>query len=324
VIIAAFVLRERARPGGGGVLAVWRDVRSLWSWALALVVATIDVGWYALAYRAGGDEFVAVQLVHENVQRFAGRGVFGMHGGRPVFAMALELVTDLAPWNLVLPWAALQWTRGRREDEGGRFLHTWWLVILAVFTVAYGKRSVYLLPLYPAIAILAARALAAALATVPVEASRLWGLVAIPVRVRRAFPAHPATALVALAIVVFDVVLLGVGQITREFSDRRKSLVSFAREVDARLPVDARVRAGGALSDSDLQVLAYRLDRSIPRADVPAAVADGVRVYCLMPARAADALEEPGAEQLVVSERRGVEVALVVGLLEGGCAAITR
>ncbi len=324
VIIVAFVLREHARRGGGGALAVWSDVRALWSWPLALLVVTVDLGWYALAYRAGGDEFLAVQLMHENVQRFAGRGVFGMHGGRPVLAMALELVTDLAPWNLVLPWAAFQWTRGRREDEGGRFLHAWWLAILAVFTLAYGKRSIYLLPLYPAIALLAGRALAAALVKVPAEASHLWGRVPIPARARRAFPAHPATALVALAIVVFDVVLLGVGQVAREFSDRRKSLVSFAREVDRQLPADARLHAGTGLSDSDLQVLAYRLARAIPRGAALVPVADTPRVYCLLPAPAADALAEPGAERLVVSERRGAQVALVGGLREGDCAAITR
>ena len=161
LVILAFVCREswrdgRSRPGDPLAVAL-AAIRRLWSWPLVALVVAADLGWYLLAFRQGGTEFLEVQLLHENVDRIVGRGVFGKHGGRSRFTMLIELATDLVPWNLVLVWAAYRVAARPRADDGERFLHAWWIVVVAVFTVAYGKRDVYLLPLYPAIALLAGR-----------------------------------------------------------------------------------------------------------------------------------------------------------------------
>jgi 4-amino-4-deoxy-L-arabinose transferase-like glycosyltransferase len=299
--------------GGGSLAHAIAVVGRLWSWPLVAFVVLVDAGWYVLAYRRGGAEFLAVQLLHENVDRLVGRGVFGMHGGRSRLAMVVELATDLVPWNLVLVWAAVAWARGARADRGERFLHAWWLVIVGVFTAAYGKRDIYLLPLYPALALLAGRALATA-SQAP-AGGRLFGVVPIPDALRRRFPARPAVALVALAVVVFDVTLVTVSEIARLHSVRRRSLLAFAREVETKVPPGAALYAAPDLEGSDLQVLAFRLRRVIPRAPAPdvATLHAGTAalVYVLMPAAAADTRSDARTQPLAVSSRRGTNVALV-------------
>jgi len=273
-------------------------LRALWSWRLAALVLVVDVGWYAAATWVGGRDFLARQILHENVDRFVGRGVFGMHGGRSRLTMVANLATDLLPWNLVLVAAAARWWRGAREDELGRFLHVWWITIVAVFTAAYGKRGVYLLPLYPAVALLAARALASVLAAwrepARVPAPALAAL-------RRVTTAPPVRALAAL-VVAIDLGVLVIGQGVRVRRGARGSLVPFAREVAARVPEASPLVADDDLDESDLLVLAYRLRRTLPRA---ACVAGAHRLVTPRPAA-------PVVEPLVVSRRRGVPVALVL------------
>jgi hypothetical protein len=137
-------------------------------------------------------------------------------------------------------------------------------VILVFFTVAFGKRDGYLLPLFPAIAVLAGRALAAWLEMIG-DPPHLLALVPVPAGLRRAFPGRSALALVAIAIAAFDLVLLGTSQAVRVYRDRQDSLVRFARTVADRIPNGAGLYADADLNEGDLLMLAYRLDRPIPR-----------------------------------------------------------
>jgi len=289
LVIGAFALVGERRPDRLG---------ALWSWPLAVGAAVVAVGWYAAAYRSGGAEFLHVQLLQENLQRFVGRGEFTHARWRRPLRMELTLMTELLPWSLVLPWAAIAWWRGRREDEGGRFLHVWWIAILAFFTLAAGKRAVYLLPLYPAVALLAARALAAA-----ADGDRLFGRLAVPAGLRRRWPAAPALALVAVAMVVFDAGLLAANQATREGRAARHSLVPFAREVAGLVGADEPLRVGPGLPASDVYILGYRLARPLPREPVACAT------------RGWSLLASPGAARagrvVAVAHAQGEAVALV-------------
>jgi 4-amino-4-deoxy-L-arabinose transferase-like glycosyltransferase len=293
LVILVFLARERRLD----------RLLAFWSWGLAGAVMLVDVGWYVLASYTGGADFLARQIFHENVDRFVGRGVFGMHGGRSRLAMAENLATDLLPWNLVLLWAAARWWRGEREDTVGRFLHTWWIVILIFFTAAYGKRGVYLLPLYPAIALLAGRALAAVVARL--QADPLSGAHPAFVRaLRRVAPERPGRGLIA-AVVVIDLVVVLVGQITRVQRAGRASLVPFARAVAAAVSPTAPLVADRSLDESDLLVMAYRLAREVPRVVAGARCVPGT--YRLATPREGT----PSASPLVTSKRRGVAVVLV-------------
>jgi len=302
LVILVFLARERRL----GLVA------ELWSWRLVGLVALLDLGWYALAFRAGGREFLAVQLLHENVDRFVGRGVFGLHGGRSRLSLIVDLATDLLPWNLVLPWAAVCWVRGEREDAAGRFFHTWWLVVVTFFSVAFGKRSVYLLPLYPALAVLAGRALARALARTPDDA-RVLGMLSVPARLKRAFPGRAALALVAILIALFDLGLAVAGQAVREHRARKASLVELTRAAAAIVPATACLRAAPDLQESDLLVVAYRMRRDIAREVALPGAGCGTPSYYLVPAETVARLEALGYRSVLTSARRKANLALVQG-----------
>jgi 4-amino-4-deoxy-L-arabinose transferase-like glycosyltransferase len=218
----------------------------LWSGPLLVLLLGLDLGWYWLAYRAGGMEFVTTQLLRENRDRFLGGGAFPRRTGPlSLLRMVVTLATQYLPWNLALVDGARRALRGEAEDPAGRFLHTWWIVILSSFTIASGKRPVYLLPLAPAIALLAARTLARVLDGA-VSKSR-W------------------RPLVAMTIVLAPLAALVLSQAVRHHHARRKSLATFAAVVGEHLPASAPLFASGDLGESERLVLAYRLGRRIDR-----------------------------------------------------------
>jgi len=99
----------------------------------------------------GGDEFLSLQMATENVDRFFGRGSFSTENTS--FDTLVWLAKQTLPWNLVLVWSLIRRIKGAREDWAGRFLHAWWISIFVVFVLAARSRPVYLLPMYPAIAL---------------------------------------------------------------------------------------------------------------------------------------------------------------------------
>jgi 4-amino-4-deoxy-L-arabinose transferase-like glycosyltransferase len=146
-----------------GFLATEKQLRSLsklWSWPLVGVALCVIGGWYGLAYAIGGEKFLALQVAYENVDRFVGGEAFPRRNMN--LNMATWFATRTLPWNLVLLWSAIRWLRGVRENSDGRMLHLWWFAMFSLFARAAHTRPVYVLPLVPAIALLAARALTGA------------------------------------------------------------------------------------------------------------------------------------------------------------------
>jgi 4-amino-4-deoxy-L-arabinose transferase-like glycosyltransferase len=220
----------------------WRRVRALWSWPAAATALLLVGGWYSAAVWSGGRAFVDVQLMKENLDRFAGRGEFAARRAFAALLMARYFVGHLAPWNLAILDDARRWWRGTGSaSAAGRLLHCWWLVVLVVFSVAAGKRSVYLLPLYPAIALLAARS--------------LW----------RAAPSPSARALVAAVVGATALVMLVAAHVDRVRDTTRHGLVQLAHDTAALLPPDASLFASTGLPENDVLVLAYLLRRPLMR-----------------------------------------------------------
>jgi 4-amino-4-deoxy-L-arabinose transferase-like glycosyltransferase len=117
---------------------------------LALIVI---IGWYGLAITRGGEGFVDRQLLSENVNRFFG----GSGHSHPVYYYLGYLFTLALPWGLFLPF--LFWDcfkKGWRDDDDRLFPVVWFAVMFVFFSFADGKRPVYLLPVYPALALLLA------------------------------------------------------------------------------------------------------------------------------------------------------------------------
>ena len=314
--VAAAVLAKG--PAGAAIpalvivtfLAVERRLGTLWdlfSWPLVLAALAIDVGWYALAYADGGSAFLHLQLVHENFERVVGGASFHHSERNRYGRMVVSLLAGLLPWSLALAWCGLERLRGVRLDRPARFLHTWWIVVLAVFTLAAGKRAVYLLPACPAVALITARLLATVVRGENSPARWLDRLPS-PERLRRFFAPHPRLAPIALALVVFDLGTLLVLQTVREIRSRRGSLVAFANVVWRTVPEHATLLAAASLRRDETLILAYRTARALPREREQ--VAPGA--YYLVPDAESATRQQAGYALVAESRRkRGANVALM-------------
>jgi 4-amino-4-deoxy-L-arabinose transferase-like glycosyltransferase len=119
----------------------------------ALAAAAVVAGaWYAAAFAAEGSALVRV-VVRENLLRFvdtADAGTGHAHGAG--YLLGLGLV-GLLPWTPLLPLAAAPLVR-RPRPMAAAFAAAWVATGTGFFALAAGKRSVYLLPLFPAVALL--------------------------------------------------------------------------------------------------------------------------------------------------------------------------
>jgi hypothetical protein len=130
-------------------------------------------GWYAAAAAKAGFAFFHKQVVLENVLRFLPNEGGGPSRKHSLFFYAPMLLAGMLPWSIALPHALLRGFRERANDGAlSGYLFTWFVVVFAVCTAASGKRSNYLLPLYPAAALLVGRDLSALLCAPESETRR--------------------------------------------------------------------------------------------------------------------------------------------------------
>ena len=218
------------------------------SWPWVVLVLTIDFGWYLAAFQRGGSAFWHKQIVYENVDRFFGAAEFQTQ--KNAASQAVWLVTRLFPWSLVLLWTVIRWIRGQRQDAFGLFLHAWWLTIFVFFFCAAGRRAVYLLPLYPAVAALAARECAVFLEArqKAIAQPRPW------------FKAWVAAAVVIGMIDLSIGAAIPIGRTVQEDSSDQEE---FFEEVIPKIPGTAALYAAPDFPETALKVLAYRLKRDI-------------------------------------------------------------
>jgi len=138
-------------------LALKRDWKQFLKFALhpgVLIAIVLVVGWYGLAISRGGEGFVNRQLLSENVGRFFG----GSGHSHPIYYYLGYLFSLAIPWCLFYPFMFWDWAneRGSATGDDLLFLQTWFGVMLIFFSLSSGKRAVYLLPIYPALALLLA------------------------------------------------------------------------------------------------------------------------------------------------------------------------
>ena len=137
-------------------LALKRNWQQFFKFALhpgVLIALVLVVGWYGLAISRGGEGFVNRQLLSENLGRFFG----GSGHSHPIYYYLGYLYSLAIPWCLFYPFMFWDWAKERGSaDDDLRFLQTWFGVMLIFFSLSSGKRAVYLLPMYPALALLLA------------------------------------------------------------------------------------------------------------------------------------------------------------------------
>lgn len=133
-----------------------------WGWgrwyggvlAALLSGAALALAWAVPAALAGGEAYAQAIFWGQS----AGRMVESFAHGRPWWWYVAILPPMILPWTVWPPlWrglAGLPWS-----DGGVRFCLGWFAAAFAVFSLISGKQPHYLLPLFPALALIAAHAL---------------------------------------------------------------------------------------------------------------------------------------------------------------------
>lgn len=127
-----------------------RRVRPVAGAALFLVIAA---PWF-IAVSAANAEFAHFFFVQEHFQRFTTEM---HHRAQPGWYFIPVLAAGMVPWLVPLGRAAVQLFRQRSDAE--LLLWIWAVVVFLFFSVSSSKLPPYILPIVPALAVLAARSL---------------------------------------------------------------------------------------------------------------------------------------------------------------------
>jgi len=130
-------------------------------WGLLAITAVIAI-WIIPAYMMAAPSPSAptqnLGLAENLYRQTIGRFLLGVSKARPPYYYLENLPLNLFPWTLFLPWVIWFTWKRRRESDAMRFLLCWIVPALIFFSISSGKRAVYLLPLFPAVAIVVAYA----------------------------------------------------------------------------------------------------------------------------------------------------------------------
>jgi 4-amino-4-deoxy-L-arabinose transferase-like glycosyltransferase len=142
-------------------LAAQRDLaflRQLHIVTGGFVVVVIAGAWYGLALWEGGWDFFVKQILKENVLRFFNTRVGGAGHEHPFYYFIPNLFLGMAPWSFFFPPLAVFLYQRRHQwaKDGLLYFVVWTATVFIFYSLASGKRTVYILPLYPAVALLLA------------------------------------------------------------------------------------------------------------------------------------------------------------------------
>ncbi len=120
-----------------------------------LVTAAVALPWYVLVNIRTDGAFLEEFILRHHLQR-ALTPLEGHDG--PVFYYPLALLIGTFPWSILLVPCGLFWYQVSKEDPSRRpvvnFLLIWTFVYVMIFTLAQTKLPSYILPVYPAAALL--------------------------------------------------------------------------------------------------------------------------------------------------------------------------
>ncbi len=122
-----------------------------------LLFVAVTGAWVLAVTVAGPDGYTVWGALREH---FVNRAIHGMHHRQPVYYYLLHLPVSLLPWSGLLPGALLLAWR-RRRAAGDRFLAVAAIFVVVFFSISTEKRDLYVLPAFPAMALLIASLVAA-------------------------------------------------------------------------------------------------------------------------------------------------------------------
>lgn len=121
-----------------------------------LVAVGLAGAWYVAAIGEGGSAFVHKQLWVENFGRFLAAEATGAGHEHPLYYMIGGFFTGFAPWSFFVVPLAIHLHANRRRLEALGYLYplVWFAAVFVFYSISQSKRTVYLLPVYPAAALL--------------------------------------------------------------------------------------------------------------------------------------------------------------------------
>lgn len=139
-----------------------------------LIWLAVVLAWLVPAALEGGAGYLQTIVFKQNLQRYADP----WHHVQPWYYYLKVMPADFFPWSLFLPGAIwIGWKRIFGPARDGVLLALSWMVVtLVFFSLSPGKRTVYILTMYPAMALL----IAAALAEIESSWPRLRRFVTVP------------------------------------------------------------------------------------------------------------------------------------------------
>jgi len=121
--------------------------RMRWVPGLGLCVVVI-AAWLVPAVISGGPEYARTILLKQNV----GRAFTSFSHGKPPYYYVQNFLWCFLPWVFFLPQAVFLAVRRRTRER--LFPVVWFALVFVFFSLVSGKRELYLLPLFPAAALL--------------------------------------------------------------------------------------------------------------------------------------------------------------------------
>jgi 4-amino-4-deoxy-L-arabinose transferase-like glycosyltransferase len=154
-----------ALPAGAVALYVlverdWKLLKRLHAFSGALLFFAIAAPWFA-AVSAANPEFLRFFFIHEHFERFLTRE----HDRyEPAWYFVPVVLVGILPWIIALfPALARAWKRSpEAQFQASRFLLLWCVLVFAFFSASSSKLGSYILPIFPALALLTGAYLASA------------------------------------------------------------------------------------------------------------------------------------------------------------------
>ena len=127
---------------------IWTRLR-LFSGTILFLIITAP--WFVLVAQRN-PEFLEFFFIHEHLQRFT-QDAHSRTG--PIYYFIPLLLIGIAPWCLQVPGAIAQaWHERRREFSAAWLLVCWFAVIFAFFSMSHSKLPGYIIPIFPALALI--------------------------------------------------------------------------------------------------------------------------------------------------------------------------
>jgi 4-amino-4-deoxy-L-arabinose transferase-like glycosyltransferase len=112
----------------------------------------VTLTWFGLAVAQGGLGYAQATLLHHSLERY----VKAWEHTAPWYFYLGAFPAEFLPWTLFLAQALIAGVklRHQRGREGWWFALCWLVAILGFFSLSTGKRDIYILPAFPAAALL--------------------------------------------------------------------------------------------------------------------------------------------------------------------------